>query len=75
MIVGYARGSQGEPQDTRLQETALRAASGCTPSRPRASVGTGRSCSGSSISSGRRMWWWFGSASVDTARDVCPSGL
>ena len=70
MLFGYARVSKGETQDTRLQETALRAAgsSGCAPSRPRAGAGTGRSCNASSISCGPRMWWSSGNATASRAR-------
>ena len=58
MLLGYARVSKGETQDTRLQETALRAAGVVRlfTERPRAGAGIGRNCSGSSISSGPPMW-------------------
>ena len=70
MLFGYARVSKGETQDTRLQETALRAAgverlfteqaSGGRWDRPQLQRLL--------ISCGPRMWWSSGDATASRAR-------
>ncbi len=75
MLLGSARVSKGEEQDSRMQETALRAAGveRLFTSAPRAAAGIAPSSTGCSSSCAPRMWSSFGNWTGCPARSKISS--